>query len=726
MKPLNLKYQGGVALIIFVLMLMGIGGILFVGYSQGLLKQVELSKTEHNTRVLKEAKQALLQFAYNYPVTNGKGPGRLPCADTDNNGIPNTAFGTCAVEIGRLPWNQQNLNLYDIRDADGERLWYAVSENFATQTATILNSGTSGTITVRDQSGNIIYDGNNPGALTNYGVAAIIIAPGSITARNGVAQDRSIANADDPFDTMADTDPGIINAANYLDRLVGTEDNADYTQDPANDGFILGPVNIQSTDAINDQMIIITAAEVMDLAVKAVLPFYPDEINKYQQAIWGGTVADYRYPWLNAYADISNLAIYDTVPGETAGRVPFLNYYTDHDSHTVITDLIIDKDIDIDLADTSDGNDPGYINAFISAYYLSTQTLDISRANLSFKKETFDLSADNGTDNLGTLISKADGTTVVNTPISFSETLYFWDGCTQSGCFEPVDGWEVCPVNFGDERDCSKDEDSPYNFEPWDGDWEKHADISIRRVQLQLDLDADFEIGLVYPIPLAIIDAPVAPTATLNSRRKVRFVQFPIPLPPPLPLTTPITDLAVDVDGSIPDSADFIGITVDCSGDFYVGDTYDPLNCSPTISSSTTVNQLDITADYYPELPLWVSQNKWNDFVLMAYADGYKPGVTTGTCTPDVDLSTEAADDCIVLINAGVINNSIVSLLVIAGDGDFVDEGADNFSNDLHDIFETENYSGIGPYPGFGLIFDKNEDAVDGNSKDTILILDLL
>jgi len=89
MKPLNLKYQGGVVLIIFMLGLMGIGGFLLVGYSQGILKQVEVSKTQHNTRVLNEAKQALLQFAYNYPVlsTPSIGPGRLPNADTDNDGI---------------------------------------------------------------------------------------------------------------------------------------------------------------------------------------------------------------------------------------------------------------------------------------------------------------------------------------------------------------------------------------------------------------------------------------------------------------------------------------------------------------------------------------------------------------------------------------------------------------------------------------------------------------
>ncbi|MCH8106299.1 MAG: hypothetical protein IIC58_12475, partial [Proteobacteria bacterium] len=401
---------------IFLVMMMGIGGFVLVGYSQGILKQVEASKFEHNQRVLKEAKLALLQFAYNYPVTNGNGPGRLPCPDTDNDGIPNTPIN-CSTFLGRLPWNQQNINLYDIRDADGERLWYAVSSNFSTQEATNLNSATFGTITLLDQSGKVIYDGSHPGDVAKSGVAAVIIAPGKITSRNGIEQSRSIVNGDDPFDTTADTDPGIINADNYLDRLVGTEDNANFTQDSAADGFILGPTNIQSTDAVNDQFIIITAAEVIEVAEKATLQTYRKSINDYLAQT--GNV----YPWLNAYADIPYMNtdplkpednLYDVVPGAIVGRVPFLNYYMDHDSHTVITDLIIDYDIE--MADTADVNDTGYISAFLSG----TQTLDISRSNLSFKKRTFDLSANNVTDNLGTLISQADGTTVVNSPGSFS------------------------------------------------------------------------------------------------------------------------------------------------------------------------------------------------------------------------------------------------------------------------------------------------------------------
>ena len=251
MKRNTRTRQGGYALILMVLALMGIGGVVMTGFTQGAKLQSEQQRYLHNDRILKEAKQALLQYAYNYPVTNNLGPGRLPNADTDNDGISDGGS-----TFGRLPWAQPNLNLYDMRDADGQRLWYAVSSSFRPQAAAI-NSSTSGTITLRDQSGNIIFDGSNPDDLTQYGIAAVIIAPGAIIG----SQDRSVANGDDPFDYTdnfdadtsddaddKDTDPGIITASNYLDLVAGTEDNFAFVHSSATNGLILGPVN----DLVND------------------------------------------------------------------------------------------------------------------------------------------------------------------------------------------------------------------------------------------------------------------------------------------------------------------------------------------------------------------------------------------------------------------------------------------------------------------------------------------
>jgi len=325
MKPINLKFQGGVALIVFVLMLIGIGGILLVGYSERLLKQVELSKTEHNTRVLKEAKQSLLQYAYNYPVnTPGRGPGRFPCPDTNNSGSPNPSFNCISGTpiVGRFPWNDADLNFYDALDASGERLWYAVSQNFANTIPVIndvINFDTLGTISIFDQTGSIIYDG------TVAGIAAIIIAPGPAISRD--ENDDGIYEYIQVRGTVAQRD----DPRNYLDTI-NNFDNSVFlnSANTPPDGFILGPVReidpaspVNNTIVVNDQMVVITAEEVIAMAEKATLQAYQTAINDYR-ARPGFDV----YPWLDDYST-ANLSVYDADVGTRLGRLPsiFGNYF---------------------------------------------------------------------------------------------------------------------------------------------------------------------------------------------------------------------------------------------------------------------------------------------------------------------------------------------------------------------------------------------------------------
>ena len=316
MKSHNLKYQNGVTLLIFVVMLMGIGGIVLAGYSQGILKEVEESRFQHNKEVLNQAKQALLMFAYNYPQTNtnGIGPGRLPCPDTDNDGKADLAAG-CNL-VGRFPWDDVRLNFFDAQDSSHERLWYAVSTEFRNNTPgevgantngfDVVNSDSLGTISIFDQTGNLLYDG------LVAGVAAVIIAPGP--AING--QVRS-ANP---------LDPGNSDPANYLDSFGGF-DNSIFTNgvNTPVDGFRLGPVidPAQNSIVINDQMIIVTADEVIEMAEKATLQAYQTAINDYRANI-GVDV----YPWLDDYTT-ANLAVYDADVGTRLGRLPsiFSNYF---------------------------------------------------------------------------------------------------------------------------------------------------------------------------------------------------------------------------------------------------------------------------------------------------------------------------------------------------------------------------------------------------------------
>jgi len=222
--------------------------------------------------------------------------------------------------IGRLPWRDARLNFHDARDASGERLWYAVSDNFARGLGSFVNSDTVGSITIQDRSGAVLYDGSV------NGVAAVIIAPGAPIDRNGNLQDRSVANADLPFDMIADTDPGIIDPDNYLD-LFGAVDNADFVNGTTN-GFVTGPIfnPVDGSLAVNDQMIVITAAEVIAMAEKATLQAYRDAIIGYMANV--GCIGDAPdgiatneascvangggwnpvYPWLYNYRDVTGIA----------------------------------------------------------------------------------------------------------------------------------------------------------------------------------------------------------------------------------------------------------------------------------------------------------------------------------------------------------------------------------------------------------------------------------
>jgi len=714
MKTCHLRNQSGYALLIAVLAFMGLSGVVVVGFTQQAKQDAEQERYLHNKRVLVEAKRALLQYAYNYPVTSGGtgGPGRLPCTDTDNDGDSNTTFGDCDA-VGRFPWAEPALGLNDLRDADGQRLWYTVSSTFATNTSTIVNSDTSGTLTVRAPSGSVMYDGSNPDSLFNYGIAAVIIAPGAAIARNGVAQDRSISGGDNPFDTTPDTDPGIINSDRYLDLVFGTEDNATVTQGGAVDGFVLGGNKYQSNENVNDQFILITAEEVTAMAERAVLEAYRDAIDDYQGNVWA-SATNYRYPWLNAYLDIPDLNIYDPEPLSREGRVPYLNYYQDHDSHVVITDLQVDYDITLNsLADVAEVQ-PAYIDAFTLPFagMFGPQTLDITDSNLSFVKRKLDGSADINSDSIGTLVAETTAPGSVKSasvnaaPGPVSVTRFFWDGCAT--CVEPANGWELCDLPATDHEDCAKDIIAPHNFVAFAGattdDFTPHADIRIRSVILQLQFDPDFEIQFDYsaaPTPSGWI-----PSTTLDNARFVATHN------PALPNT--LISIAATAQT---DAKNFIDVNVQrCEQDNLVNSTYNAfflanadggtVSCLPPapggidLQASVTYNLLNITADYYPELPFWVRTNNWNDSILMAYADEYLPVLVPA---PPVCILP-----CLIVTDdyTGETNNK-ASLLVGAG-------RIPANVGDLSNIFEGENSIPVDD------IFAAHPDGGD----DVMLILD--
>jgi hypothetical protein len=166
--------------------------------------------------VLAHAKQALIGRA----TVDASLPGSLPCPDLITNiagsnvpddGIADLFAGSnCPSYVGRLPW--RTLGLADLRDADGERLWYALSPNFRDFASQVMiNDATGGTLSISGSS-----------ALIN--VVAIIFAPGApleSQTRTGASNKNIAANYLDG--SNATGNPSFKTAvadAHFNDRLV--------------------------------------------------------------------------------------------------------------------------------------------------------------------------------------------------------------------------------------------------------------------------------------------------------------------------------------------------------------------------------------------------------------------------------------------------------------------------------------------------------------------------
>ncbi|MDP2240339.1 MAG: hypothetical protein Q8K18_09275 [Burkholderiales bacterium] len=331
----RLAQRGQVLLIMLVILVMGVG-VAFYTFVSPTGSATERDKI--TAAALAQAKEALIGYAAGISnFTGGYRPGDLPCPDTNDSGFfgsPNC--NTQASRIGRLPW--KGLGLPDLRDADGERLWYAVSNNFKKDTRTscilvgqlgyfvgaeagCLNSDSRGTITIRNSAGTVIYDGSNPDQYTPSGVIAVIFAPGAVLQRQGSVspQDRSCTNAGGSCtaagvcNSSPTTNTAKCNPVNYLDILSGVEDNANFTDGSNSDGFINGVIRNASGNVIlNDRLIVITYQDLMPLLQRKVAKEVLNCLSAYAASNNG------RYPWA---ADVTDLSYQDT-NNTRFGRIP--------------------------------------------------------------------------------------------------------------------------------------------------------------------------------------------------------------------------------------------------------------------------------------------------------------------------------------------------------------------------------------------------------------------
>ncbi len=318
--------QRGVAMLLLVVTL--VMGAAAVFYGLTTATPPEFERDRKTAEALAIAKAALIGYAIGESNLTGgnRRLGNLPCPDRRDDGFAGGVTGTTcgnaagnqqARRLGRLPW--KTLGLPDLRDGDGERLWYAVSNNFKQSTPTTctapgqtgcLNSDARGTITIRqkDAAGNyvVIQDGNNPDPYTPSGVIAVIFAPGAVLTRQGSVTPQSrtcsggFCNATGTCTTNPESNTPKCNPANYLDTVTGIEDNASFVDVGAAgtlDGFIHGPIRDSAGQIIvNDRLITITYQDLMPLLEKRVAMEILNCMRGYA-VVNGG-----RYPWANPVA----------------------------------------------------------------------------------------------------------------------------------------------------------------------------------------------------------------------------------------------------------------------------------------------------------------------------------------------------------------------------------------------------------------------------------------
>ena len=265
-SPEKMKLQNtlhsnhGAVLLMLLFFLVAIFSTLLVSKSATLNKGREQQKRTNDA--LMQAKEALIAWSVlqgdrnddNVKNTENKDhrPGTLPCPDLDNDG---DAEGSCASNnrgtLGRLPWKTLGIN--PLRDAEGELLWYAVSDDFRHHQlhTSPINSDSEGTLD--------LYASNATDLLTPKGekLAAVLFSPGIFLPE----QNRSSAQND---------------VKNYLESF------ADKNNTSAKGPFISGPVkNKEGEIVLNDIVIGISAHELISAVEKRALEFAKTSLEKY-------------------------------------------------------------------------------------------------------------------------------------------------------------------------------------------------------------------------------------------------------------------------------------------------------------------------------------------------------------------------------------------------------------------------------------------------------------
>lgn len=279
---------------------------------------VNIQRQMKTTESMAQAKDALLSYASTF-----ERPGVLPCPDTndDGSGNPDGDVG-CYSRIGRLPWKQ--LGLPDLRDGNGERLWYVVSSDFANvpSTQVVNNDESLGQLNICSSNGcgdpSPIPTPPTTAPLPTSNVAAIVFSPGTPIIGNNRQEGTDL----EPNPAI-NIDPAK-KALNYLDKItIDSNEFNNSTGSTNGNDFIAA----STSSTFNDKLLAISAAEVFfnvnkRMEKKTTLIEIATCIAEYGNR--NNLASDHRLPWSAPLAiDISNTAKFDDNIGLKNGRFPY-------------------------------------------------------------------------------------------------------------------------------------------------------------------------------------------------------------------------------------------------------------------------------------------------------------------------------------------------------------------------------------------------------------------
>lgn len=287
---------------------------------------VRVDRDRVTNEALAKAKEALIAYA----VADSNRPGELPCPDVNDDGKvivgEDTAGSNCKSLIGRLPWS--TLGLPDLRDDAGERLWYALSNDFHANGAVALNSDTA--YRAGNTSLRLLGNAGLPASPDGV-VVAIVFSPGAALRRtDGTSQTRGCTvgvNCDATLKctTAPASNTPKCNPVNYLDGASG-EDNADLLPGP-NPQFI----SAASSDTFNDRLLPVYSDDIMGLVQRRAGREFAQHLRDHYDAwasppaVAGTSFNSFKgfYPWAASLNDPSALS--PGVNGTPNGQLPLSN-----------------------------------------------------------------------------------------------------------------------------------------------------------------------------------------------------------------------------------------------------------------------------------------------------------------------------------------------------------------------------------------------------------------